>query len=168
MLHFSDIVMSFHVNYQKWKDRCDPTHCPICQNAPMPDGMEDLWELKYTWLNAEPRECLKGALHVTSKIHVVELFELGDQELLGFMKEVNLYARCLKKVLNAVKINYEIHGNTIPHLHVHLYPRMRDDPYPNQAIDYSRKSPDIYSADEFQSFVTQMKTEITHELINLQ
>ncbi|HEY1919062.1 MAG TPA: hypothetical protein VGH27_26110 [Streptosporangiaceae bacterium] len=27
------------------------------------------------------------------------------------------------------KMNYEIHGNTIPHLHMHLFPRMAGDVY---------------------------------------
>jgi diadenosine tetraphosphate (Ap4A) HIT family hydrolase len=27
--------------------------------------------------------------------------------------------------LLTVKLNYEIHGNTIPHLHMHLYPRSK-------------------------------------------
>jgi diadenosine tetraphosphate (Ap4A) HIT family hydrolase len=32
-------------------------------------------------------------------------------------------------------MNYEIHGNSIPHLHLHLYPRFRGDPYEGRAID---------------------------------
>jgi len=38
------------------------------------------------------------------------------------MKDVQTSARALKHVTRAVKINYEIHGNTVPHLHMHLFP----------------------------------------------
>jgi diadenosine tetraphosphate (Ap4A) HIT family hydrolase len=31
-------------------------------------------------------------------------------------------------------MNYEIHGNTIPHLHMHLFPRSADDPYVGYVI----------------------------------
>jgi len=90
---------------------------------------------------------------------VIELFELDEDELLGLMKEVQRYARALKHVTGAVKINYEIHGNSLPHFHIHLYPRYLDDPFPNQAIDYQRKI-NQYAGDEFQGFVTAMRKEI--------
>ena len=95
-------------------------------------------------------------MYLVAKQHVVELYELHDDELLALMKEVQLCARALKTVTNAVKINYEIHGNTLPHLHVHLYPRYRDDPFPGKAIDYSQKKR-LYSDEEFKAFVGEMQ-----------
>lgn len=83
-----------------------------------------------------------------------------DEELFGLMNDVQLYARALKAVTNAVKINYEIHGNTIPHLHIHLYPRYIDDPFPNKAIDYNQKRPDIYKEGEYDEFVRNMRMEL--------
>lgn len=32
-------------------------------------------------------------------------------------------------------MNYEIHGNTIPHLHMHLFPRFDGDPFEGRPID---------------------------------
>jgi len=104
-------------------------------------------------------ECLEGACHLIAKRHVVELYELDDQELLSLMREVKLCARALHKVTGAVKINYEIHGNTVPHLHIHLYPRYVDDPFPGQAIDYHQKRR-WYTDAEFGVFVTRMRKEI--------
>jgi diadenosine tetraphosphate (Ap4A) HIT family hydrolase len=37
-------------------------------------------------------------------------------------------------------MNYEIHGNTLPHLHLHLYPRQPDDPYVGRPIDPNRSA----------------------------
>ncbi len=122
----------------------------------MPEGMVDIVELPNSWLSAEPVECLKGACHLMAKQHVIELYELHNDELLAFMKEVQLCARALKTVTNAVKINYEIHGNSVPHLHVHLYPRYRDDPFPGKAIDYSQRKR-LYSDEEFKAFVGEMQ-----------
>jgi diadenosine tetraphosphate (Ap4A) HIT family hydrolase len=44
-------------------------------------------------------------------------------------------ARELRAVTRARKINYEIHGNTLPHLHAHLYPRFEGDPFESRPID---------------------------------
>ena len=76
--------MSFHDHYDRWLRLTDPEHCPICQQAPMPEGMEDIAELPHSWLSAEPVDCLKGACHLIAKRHVVELYELDDAELLAW------------------------------------------------------------------------------------
>jgi diadenosine tetraphosphate (Ap4A) HIT family hydrolase len=151
--------VSFHSNYEQWLKMAQRENCPVCRNLPMPEGMVDIVELPSSWLSAEPIECLKGACHLTAKQHVVELFELSESELLPLMKEVQLCAKALKEVTHAIKINYEIHGNSLPHLHVHLYPRTMDDPFPGNAIDYHAKSP-LYGAGEFDSFVSGMRQAI--------
>jgi diadenosine tetraphosphate (Ap4A) HIT family hydrolase len=153
--------MGFHTDYQKWLALTDPQHCLICRQAPMPDGMEDIVELPHSWLSAEPVDCLKGACHLIAKKHVIELYELNDQELLNLMREVQLCARALKTVTSAAKINYEIHGNTVPHLHIHPYPRTLDDPFPGRAIDTAQKK-NWYEAREFRDFVERMREEITN------
>jgi diadenosine tetraphosphate (Ap4A) HIT family hydrolase len=76
------------------------------------------------------------------------------------MTEVKRCAKALKKVTCAVKMNYEIHGNTVPHLHVHLYPRYIDDPFPGKAIDYSRRV-NLYQEGEFETFVNDMRRELS-------
>jgi hypothetical protein len=42
---------------------------------------------------------------------------------------------CPKLATGSPKLNYEIHGNTIPHLHLHLLPRYPGDPYEGSPID---------------------------------
>ena len=35
----------------------------------------------------------------------------------------------------ATKMNYEVHGNTIPHLHMHFFPRYAGDPFETRLAD---------------------------------
>ena len=151
--------MSFHNNYDQWRAMTKKENCPVCNQNPMPAGMEDIVELKYSWLSAEPIDCLRGACHLIAKQHVIELYELDDSELLNFMKEVQLCSKALKLVTNAIKINYEIHGNSMPHLHVHLYPRYFDDPFPDQAINYKRKER-LYTEKEYREFIEKMRKSV--------
>ncbi len=148
--------MSFHDNYAKWERLAKPEYCPVCHQEPMPSEMVDIVELPNSWLSAEPVDCLKGACHLIAKKHVLEIYEFNDAELLDWMKEVQICAKALHKVTGAVKINYEIHGNSVPHLHLHLYPRYLDDPFPGQPIDYRQKQR-WYSNDEFVEFVEKMQ-----------
>jgi diadenosine tetraphosphate (Ap4A) HIT family hydrolase len=50
-----------------------------------------------------------------------------------------LVARALNDELRPTKMNYEIHGNTVPHLHLHLYPRSARDPFVDKPIDGSAR-----------------------------
>lgn len=90
--------MSFHTDYETWLKWSDPAHCPVCNAGPMPAGMVDVVELPHSWLCAEPLDCLKGACHQVAKKHVIELYELDDQELLGLMKEVQQCARAGRSI----------------------------------------------------------------------
>ena len=99
--------------------------CPICDRGEPLDVIADLGA---TWATAGTEAPLPGYVCVVSKGHVVEPFELPPPELDAFWREAMLVARALADLLQPVKMNYEIHGNTIPHLHMHLYPRFPGDP----------------------------------------
>ena len=57
-----------------------------------------------------------------------------------FWQEAMTAARAVASVVNPVKMNYEIHGNTVPHLHLHLFPRQANDPFIGGPIDPNRAS----------------------------
>ncbi|HEX9896123.1 MAG TPA: HIT family protein [Dehalococcoidales bacterium] len=150
--------MSFHTDYAKWVRSCKKEFCPVCNREPAPQGMEDLYELPHSWLDTTPTECLKGTCHVVAKKHAVELYELNDAEMLGLMKDIQLYAKALKSVTGAIHINYEIHGNTAPHLHIHVYPRYMDDPFPGKPIDFNYRY--FYETGEYEEFMKKMRAEL--------
>lgn len=112
---------------------------------------------KQSELCAHPQVSLKGTCYLITREHYVELFDLDDEALLGFMREAQIAAKVLKDVTGAFRINYEIHGNTAPHLHLHLFPRYLDDPFAGVPIDYHRLEPPVYTGDEFEIFVRRMQ-----------
>jgi diadenosine tetraphosphate (Ap4A) HIT family hydrolase len=82
-----------------------------------------------------------------SKRHVVEPFELPPSARRAFWDDVMLAAEVLAGLFSPIKMNYELHGNTVPHLHVHLYPRYRDDSFVGGPIDL-RRATFVRSRDE--------------------
>jgi diadenosine tetraphosphate (Ap4A) HIT family hydrolase len=62
--------------------------------------------------------------------HVAEPTELAPEEAAAFWLEVVLVGSLLEQRFAPVKTNYEILGNTLPHLHAHVVPRYADDPRP--------------------------------------
>ena len=55
--------------------------------------------------------------------HVVELHDLTEPEGAAFMRDARRLSAAVQAVTAAVKLSYEVHGNTIPHLQMHFYPR---------------------------------------------
>jgi len=97
-------------------------------------------ELEATWTTAGPDAPLPGYACVVSKRHVVEPFELPPAELTAYWNETMVAARALNQLLKPAKMNYEIHGNTMPRLHLHLFPRFAGDPYVGGPVDPGRAS----------------------------
>jgi diadenosine tetraphosphate (Ap4A) HIT family hydrolase len=60
--------------------------------------------------------------------HVAEPTELTAEEAAGFWQDVATAASAIEKRYEPLKMNWMALGNGVPHLHVHLVPRHRDDP----------------------------------------
>jgi diadenosine tetraphosphate (Ap4A) HIT family hydrolase len=69
-----------------------------------------------------------GRCVVAYKDHDVELYQLKDNDLLAFMKDVNKVAKAMKELLGAEKINYGAYSDKLKHLHIHLVPKYVNGP----------------------------------------
>ena len=142
---------------------CDERDCPVCQQQPPPKELVTILETNASWIEANPKVALKGTCYVLSKKHAVELYELSDEAAFSFIQDVMKTARALKEVTSAAKINYEIHGNTIPHLHMHLFPRYATgDRFQDGPIDPRKTDPPVYKNNEFYQFVDKMRQSLSH------
>lgn len=110
--------------------------CVICRHIP-PDGV--IAEGEDCWVTAQAQAPLPGYVCVVSKAHVAEPFDLAPDEQAAFWLDVCSVARAVRDAVAASKINYEIHGNTIAHLHLHVFPRYAGDPFTGGPIDGSSR-----------------------------
>ena len=55
--------------------------------------------------------------------HVAEPTELDEEEAGGYWREVLRVASALERRYRPVKLNLQMLGNAVPHLHTHLLPR---------------------------------------------
>lgn len=97
--------------------------CPLCAS----DGGELLhrtpaWRLV---LAHEPE--WPGLVRIIWNEHVAELSDLSEGEAQALMLAVRQVERVLRATLSPDKLNVASLGNQVPHLHVHIVPRWRDD-----------------------------------------
>ena len=60
--------------------------------------------------------------------HVAEPTELSDGEAVGYWREVLRVGSALERHYRPVKLNYQILGNAVPHLHTHPGAAVRGGP----------------------------------------
>lgn len=106
--------------------------CPICA-AGRP--LDVIANGQAVWVTAQPVAALPGYVCVVAKTHAVEPFDLSVDEQRLFWSETMAVARAVRDVVLSPKMNYEIHGNTLQHLHMHLYPRHAQDAFTGRPVD---------------------------------
>jgi len=80
----------------------------------------------YVMLNRD--QFFPGYCFVLTKSHVTELFHLDVATRNSVIAEVNAVAAALYSLFQPTKINYELLGNMVPHMHWHVVPRFTADP----------------------------------------
>ena len=82
--------------------------------------------------------------------HVAEPTELTDEEAARYWSELLSVGRAIEQVMQPVKMNYDLLGNSLPHLHAHVVPRYEDDPRPGWPFPFPEEEPANLPADELQ------------------
>ena len=99
---------------------------------------------------------MRGYAWLPFRRHVVELHELTEEEGSAFMRDMRRASAAIAAATDAVKLNYEIHGNTVPHLHVHIFPRYRGDPFEGVPINPRAVRQPVYAPGEFEELRTRI------------
>ena len=73
-----------------------------------------------------------GYTLVIARRHATELYHLADGESTAYFQDMLRVARAIDRALSPRKMNYELLGNMVAHLHWHLFPRYADDPNPTR------------------------------------
>ncbi len=102
--------------------------CWICKGLRDPAHLV-FFESRTSIGKLNPDQFFKGYSFVTLKWHSEELYQLSDKDRKSFLEDMSRIALALSEALNPDKMNYELLGNGMPHLHWHLVPRYKTDPF---------------------------------------
>ncbi|ABQ28061.1 HIT family protein [Geotalea uraniireducens] len=102
-------------------------NCPMCSKWNDEPDLQ-IAELEHCLVMLNRDQFFPGYTFVFAKNHVTELFHLEREVRSAVMEEVSAVAAALYKLFQPAKINYELLGNMVPHMHWHLVPRFATDP----------------------------------------
>jgi len=106
------------------------TECHFCQKVA---GLRDLSPdelvcvLPQSLVLLGPWQHYLGYCIVVSRQHATELSQLSDTHRAAYLDEMCRVARAIEEEFQPRKLNCELLGNLVPHLHWHLFPRYAHD-----------------------------------------
>ena len=105
--------------------------CPFCDKLARENTLgegEVVWTFPHSVALLGEWQAYHGYCVLVSRRHARELFELPDDERRGYLEELCMLARAIDQAVRPHKLNYELLGNQVPHLHWHVFPRAKEDP----------------------------------------
>jgi diadenosine tetraphosphate (Ap4A) HIT family hydrolase len=91
-------------------------------------------ELETGWAVLADNQLYRGYTIFVSKTCVSELHDLGAELRSRFLDEMASVAEAVYRAFSPRKLNYELLGNSVSHLHWHIFPRYEDDPNPRWPV----------------------------------
>lgn len=131
-----------------WDKLVSGEHCPLCDNPS--NGKEMVLDGNVTWGYLQRSASFRGYCVLVLKRHAVELDDLSPEERSALIEDIARVAHAVRVVCKPAKLNYEILGNIVPHVHAHIIPRYAGDPgwgWPawDMLPDKESLSPDEYA-----------------------
>ena len=117
-------------NSERWAQLIAGQDCPLCHGQHMTNEQSFfVKEFPSGFLRLNRKLVGSGWYTLVAREHVTEIFQWTQAQRQGFFDTVAAIAATLKTLHEAVKINYVIFGNIVPHVHCHLVVRKEtEDP----------------------------------------
>lgn len=127
--------------------------CFYCEkDNRLDDLMLKIRELNVSTVYLFKEQTYKGRCVVAYNKHINELYELDENELQLYMKDVSKVAAAVKKAFSPNKINYGAYSDKLPHLHFHIVPKYEGGPTWGSTFEMNPQK--VYFSDaEYQEIV---------------
>jgi len=132
--------------------------CPLCCDPSR--GCELIGDLSITRAYLQKSANFRGYCILVLKHHAVELDDLAAEERSALIEDIARVANAVRRVCNPVKLNYEILGNVVPHIHVHIIPRYQTDPAWDRAAWFALPDEETLPADEYEALADGIRAAI--------
>jgi diadenosine tetraphosphate (Ap4A) HIT family hydrolase len=133
--------------------------CPACSKQwPRVDHRVAELDVAIAYLNED--QFFPGWTVLVLKRHATELYQLTREERAELMDEVSAVAQAVATTFEAVKVNYELLGNQIAHIHWHIIPRLASDPAPRSPAWLVEHAPRQLGAAELADRVGRLRAQL--------
>jgi diadenosine tetraphosphate (Ap4A) HIT family hydrolase len=140
------------------------TECIMCRRWQDEPDLRII-ELEHCFVQLNRDQYFPGYSFVITREHVTELFHLDQQVRQSIVEEVNRVAAALFQVYQPTKMNYELLGNMVPHMHWHLVPRFSSEPLWPRPI-WSEPHPDkLLTTEQYRIEIARIRQTLTQAAV---
>lgn len=123
---------------EKWDALVRGENCPLCAECRSGESSNaygyTIADLRLSRLRLAANQFPPGYCVLICTQHVREPYHLSPEERQIFFEDMMVAAQALERAFNPAKMNLQILGNAVPHLHVHIQPRYYGDPCPGRPV----------------------------------
>jgi diadenosine tetraphosphate (Ap4A) HIT family hydrolase len=123
----------------KWDALVRGEACPMCSELTAGEEANQhgftIAKLSMSILRLSVNQNAPGYCVLICTRHIREPYELPAQECSLYFEDMMQAGLALEKVYHPIKMNFQILGNALPHLHCHIIPRYYGDAAPGRPID---------------------------------
>jgi diadenosine tetraphosphate (Ap4A) HIT family hydrolase len=124
---------------EKWDALVRGEGCPVCVEVASAEASNEegsfVADLELSRLRLAANQFVPGYCVLLCRRHVREPYDLTREERAMFFEDMARAGQALDRVFSPLKMNFNILGNAVPHLHAHILPRYYGDPAPHRPID---------------------------------
>ena len=117
-----------------------------------------IMELPHSYVILNRDQFFPGYTLLFTKDHYTELFHLDRNVRSALMEEVSSVAQALYTVYAPAKINYELLGNMVPHIHWHIVPRFMSEPLWPRPIWAEQNDERLLAPDEYRQEIETIRS----------
>lgn len=113
------------------------TDCEICRRIDLIAQDQNPYyvaELASGFVVIGDHQFFRGYSLLLCRSHHSELHQLSPPARQSFLLEMSYVAEAVFRAFRPQKLNYELLGNSLAHMHWHIFPRHADDPWPQGPV----------------------------------
>jgi diadenosine tetraphosphate (Ap4A) HIT family hydrolase len=124
---------------ERWDALVRGEGCPLCEECRSAERVNEygytVADLRLSRLRLAANQFPPGYCVLICAKHVCEPYHLTREEQALFFGDLMCAAQAIERVFKPAKMNFQLLGNLVPHLHAHIVPRYYGDPAPGRPID---------------------------------
>src|SRR5215469_2812681 len=123
-----------------WAEQLQGRDCVLCELIGVAENSWGVRVFTGRYVDAYlPRSgsVLGYTVAVWNGSHVSEPTQLSTEDAAGYWQETIEVGRAVEQAFEHAKMNYQMLGNSVPHLHTHIVPRPLLDPAPHAPLPWA-------------------------------